>query len=188
MACRARRTWSSRRQSRSRSRRCARACWGRRVPSSRTRGATCRTDRACASRVAAAGSLGEGAHRDHRDCQPAKGARARARTCEGPRRTAAHPPQAKALEDMVINMGKGGRLKQPISDAQLKTMLEGISGNEGAKASVRRGSLAPPRCARPPRISARRRRAMSSSTGAASNPTTATATSTSATCEHGRCA
>lgn len=40
------------------------------------------------------------------------------------------PEKARKLGDMVIQMGRGGRMQEPLSDTQLKNMLEKIS--EGA--------------------------------------------------------
>jgi len=44
------------------------------------------------------------------------------------------PDKARKLGDMVIQMGRGGRMQQPLSDTQLKNMLEKIS--EGATSKV----------------------------------------------------
>eukprot|EP00316_Scyphosphaera_apsteinii_P025810 CAMPEP_0119335176 /NCGR_PEP_ID=MMETSP1333-20130426/88917_1 /TAXON_ID=418940 /ORGANISM="Scyphosphaera apsteinii, Strain RCC1455" /LENGTH=134 /DNA_ID=CAMNT_0007345657 /DNA_START=20 /DNA_END=424 /DNA_ORIENTATION=- len=40
------------------------------------------------------------------------------------------PEKAKKLEEMVIQMARSGRLQKQLSDAQLKHMLEQISGGE----------------------------------------------------------
>ncbi|KAL1503379.1 hypothetical protein AB1Y20_011430 [Prymnesium parvum] len=46
------------------------------------------------------------------------------------------PDKGKQLEDMIINMGRQGRLQQQLDDKGLKAMLEQISEHSAASAKI----------------------------------------------------